>query len=76
MAYTILDHPADVKFRTSGSTLDVVVAKKIGAPGNPEYAIGAVASDGSVWRNEAALQRRRNDRRPHVAGRSRRIPAN
>ncbi|WP_254533788.1 phosphoribosyltransferase [Natrinema gelatinilyticum] len=36
--------------------LDIVVAKKIGAPGNPEYAIGAVASDGSVWRNEAALR--------------------
>lgn len=35
--------------------LDVVVAKKIGAPGNPEYAIGAVASDGSVWRNEEAV---------------------
>jgi predicted phosphoribosyltransferase len=35
--------------------LDVVVAKKIGAPGNPEYAIGAVASDGSVWRNEEAF---------------------
>ncbi len=27
--------------------LDIVVAKKIGAPGNPEYAIGAVASDGA-----------------------------
>ncbi|TYL36509.1 phosphoribosyltransferase [Natronococcus pandeyae] len=36
--------------------LDIVVAKKIGAPGNPEYAIGAVASDGSVWRNEAAFR--------------------
>lgn len=35
--------------------LDVVVAKKIGAPGNDEYAIGAVASDGSVWRNEDAI---------------------
>jgi len=35
--------------------LDIVVAKKIGAPGNPEYAVGAVASDGSVWRNEAAF---------------------
>lgn len=35
--------------------LDIVVASKIGAPGNPEYAIGAVASDGSVWRNEAAF---------------------
>ncbi len=36
--------------------LDIVVAKKIGAPGNPEYAIGAVASDGSVWRNETAFR--------------------
>ncbi|MDS0477142.1 phosphoribosyltransferase family protein [Natrinema sp. 1APR25-10V2] len=36
--------------------LDIVVAKKIGAPGNPEYAIGAVASDGSVWRNERAFR--------------------
>ncbi len=34
--------------------LDVVIAKKVGAPGNPEYAIGAVASDGSVWHNEDA----------------------
>ncbi|WP_119821644.1 phosphoribosyltransferase [Halalkaliarchaeum desulfuricum] len=41
-----------------GVPLDVVVAKKIGAPGNPEYAIGAVASDGSVWRNEEAFRRR------------------
>ena len=36
--------------------LDVVVAKKIGARGNPEYALGAVASDGSVWRNEVAMR--------------------
>jgi predicted phosphoribosyltransferase len=35
--------------------LDIVVASKIGAPGNPELAIGAVASDGSVWRNEEAF---------------------
>ena len=41
--------------------LDIVVAKKIGAPGNPEYAIGAVATDGSVWRNEAAFQGSRVD---------------
>jgi putative phosphoribosyl transferase len=41
--------------------LDVVVAKKIGAPGNPEYAIGAVASDGSVWRNEEAIRGTRSD---------------
>ncbi|MGM0716655.1 MAG: phosphoribosyltransferase [Halobacteriota archaeon] len=36
--------------------LDIVVASKIGAPGNPEYAIGAVTSDGSVWRNEEAFR--------------------
>jgi putative phosphoribosyl transferase len=32
--------------------LDVVVARKMGAPNNPELALGAVASDGSVWRND------------------------
>ncbi|NEU58074.1 phosphoribosyltransferase [Halorussus sp. MSC15.2] len=37
--------------------LDVVVASKIGAPDNPELAIGAVASDGSVWRNDDLLDR-------------------
>lgn len=41
-----------------GVPLDVVVAKKIGAPGNPEYAIGAVASYGSVWRNDEAFRGR------------------
>ncbi|ELY56229.1 phosphoribosyltransferase [Natronococcus amylolyticus DSM 10524] len=41
--------------------LDVIVAKKIGAPGNPEYAIGAVASDGSVWQNEEAILGTRSD---------------
>ncbi|MEF8975071.1 MAG: phosphoribosyltransferase family protein [Halapricum sp.] len=38
--------------------LDIVVAKKVGAPGNPEYAIGAVASDGSAWRNLEAFRAR------------------
>ncbi|AZH25650.1 phosphoribosyltransferase [Haloplanus aerogenes] len=37
--------------------LDIVVASKIGAPGNPEYAIGAVASDGSVWLDDEAIGR-------------------
>jgi len=37
--------------------LDIVVASKIGAPNNPEYAIGAVASDGTVWRNDSAIRR-------------------
>lgn len=32
--------------------LDVVVARKVGAPANPELAIGAVGADGSLWRND------------------------
>ncbi|MFP8955496.1 phosphoribosyltransferase [Natrialbaceae archaeon A-CW3] len=35
--------------------LDVVVARKLGAPSNPELALGAVASDGSVWLNESLI---------------------
>ncbi len=34
--------------------LDVVIASKIGAPGNPEYAIGAVDPDGRVTPNPDA----------------------
>jgi len=34
--------------------LDVVLVRKIGAPGNPEYAIGAVSEDGSVVLEETA----------------------
>lgn len=37
--------------------LDIIVASKIGAPGNPEYAIGAVASDGSAWLDDEAIER-------------------
>lgn len=32
--------------------LDIVVASKLGAPGNPELAIGAVASDATLWLND------------------------
>ncbi|KPV39119.1 phosphoribosyltransferase [Thiohalorhabdus denitrificans] len=39
-----------------GLPLDIVVARKMGAPGNPELAVGAVASDGSVWRNESLIR--------------------
>ncbi|MFD1646952.1 phosphoribosyltransferase [Haloarchaeobius litoreus] len=31
--------------------LDVIAAKKLGSPWNPELAVGAVASDGAVWVN-------------------------
>ncbi|WP_128478696.1 phosphoribosyltransferase [Halorussus pelagicus] len=40
-----------------GVPLDVVVASKIGAPNNPELAVGAVASDGSIWRNDDLIDR-------------------
>jgi len=38
-----------------GVPLDVVVAKKVGAPGNPELAVAAVADDGTTWRNESLI---------------------
>lgn len=45
-----------------GVPLDIVVAQKMGAPHNPEFAIGAVAADGSVWLNETALDQHDIDR--------------
>lgn len=38
-----------------GLPLDVVVARKLGAPHNPELAIGAVAADGTVWLNDRLI---------------------
>jgi len=35
--------------------LDVVVASKVGAPGNPELAVAAVADDGTTWRNDSLV---------------------
>jgi predicted phosphoribosyltransferase len=40
--------------RTLHLPLDVVVVRKIGAPGNAEFAVGAVDEDGVVIRNESA----------------------
>jgi len=37
--------------------LDVVVARKVGAPQNPELALGAAASDGTVWLNDDLVDR-------------------
>lgn len=37
--------------------LDVVIAVKLGAPGNPELAVGAVTADGSVWTNDRLIAR-------------------
>jgi putative phosphoribosyl transferase len=35
--------------------LDVFITRKIGAPGNPEYAIGAVAETGSHYLNQESI---------------------
>jgi putative phosphoribosyl transferase len=35
--------------------LDVIISRKIGAPGNPELAIGAVTSDGAILLNDALV---------------------
>lgn len=39
-----------------GADLDLVVPRKMGAEGNPEYAIGAVMHDGTVYLNPEALR--------------------
>jgi len=45
---------AAVVARGLGAPLDVVVVRKIGAPGNPEFAVGAVDPDGRVIANPEA----------------------
>jgi predicted phosphoribosyltransferase len=40
-----------------GGDLGVVVAAKVGAPGNPEFAIGAVAPDGVTLIDEITVRR-------------------
>jgi putative phosphoribosyl transferase len=37
--------------------MDVVLSRKLGAPGNPELAIGAIAEDGSVFMNDMMSSR-------------------
>lgn len=41
--------------RTLGAPLDVLIVRKLGAPGQPEFALGAVASGGVILINEGAL---------------------
>jgi len=47
---------ADVIARELGGTADVALARKVGAPGNPEYAIGAVNENGEVFLQPYATQ--------------------
>jgi putative phosphoribosyl transferase len=35
--------------------LDIILSRKLGAPGNPEFAMGAVTEDGTVFINERAF---------------------
>lgn len=35
-----------------GAPLDIILARKIGAPGNPEFAVGAIGEDGHVYLNQ------------------------
>jgi putative phosphoribosyl transferase len=39
-----------------GADLDLVVSRKLGAEGNPEYAIGAIMQDGTVFMSAEALR--------------------
>jgi putative phosphoribosyl transferase len=41
--------------RALGGDLDLIVVRKIGAPGQPEYAIGAIAEGGAVYVRREAL---------------------
>lgn len=42
-----------------GAPLDVFVARKVGAPGHPEYGIGAIAEGGGQVADEVSLRRLR-----------------
>lgn len=47
---------ADEVARRLGGTLDVVLVRKVGAPGNPEFALGAVAERGEPVLKPYALR--------------------
>jgi predicted phosphoribosyltransferase len=53
--------------RRLGSELDIVVARKLGAPGAPELAIGAVTADGGCFINQD-LVRELNISQEYLAG--------
>ncbi len=42
--------------RALGAALDVVVVRKLGAPGDPEYAVGAIAEGGAVYVSRDAVR--------------------
>ena len=42
--------------RRLGCPFDVLIARKIGAPGNPEYGLGAITEDGNRWIDERRMR--------------------
>jgi putative phosphoribosyl transferase len=46
---------ASVVARALGAEVDIVLARKLGAPGNPEFAIGAIAEDQKLFLDEPLL---------------------
>lgn len=56
--------------RAHGLELDVIVVRKIGAPGNPEYAVGAVDEDGRIIGGHTGLVSRDYLERAAADGRS------
>jgi len=48
---------ASVIARALGAEVDIVLARKLGAPGNPEFAIGAIAEDQKLFLDEPLLAR-------------------
>lgn len=53
---------AEIIARELNKPLALISARKIGAPHNPEVAIGAVAPDGSTWYNEELVNHLHLDR--------------
>ena len=47
---------ADEVAKALGAPLDIVVTRKIGAPGEPEYALGAVTQEGDVIMDRQAAE--------------------
>ena len=48
--------PAAAVAKRLGVPLDIVVAKKIALPSNPEYAVGAVTADDVAWYDEDVIR--------------------
>ena len=47
---------ADVVVRKLNLPLDLIVSRKIGAPGNPEFAVGAITEDGEIVLNKEVVE--------------------